>query len=83
VGGPLASVQDGDMIEVDVAARRIHLDVPEETIRARLAAWVPTVKEPGSGFARLFHLHVGGADTGADFDFLIGSRGHEVPRESH
>jgi dihydroxy-acid dehydratase len=83
VGGPLAIVQDGDMIEVDVAARRIHLDVPEETIRARLAAWVPTVKEPGSGFARLFHLHVGGADTGADFDFLIGSRGHEVPRESH
>ncbi|WP_187970031.1 L-arabinonate dehydratase [Aquibium microcysteis] len=83
VGGPLAIVQDGDMIEVDVAARRIHLDVPEETIRARLAAWAPTVKEPGSGFARLFHLHVGGADTGADFDFLIGARGHEVPRESH
>lgn len=83
VGGPLAIVEDGDMIEVDVAARRIHLDVPEETIRARLAAWAPTVKEPGSGFARLFHLHVGGADTGADFDFLIGSRGHEVPRESH
>ena len=83
VGGPLAIVQDGDMIEVDVAERRIHLDVPEETIKARLAAWSPTVKEPGSGFARLFHMHVGGADTGADFDFLIGSRGHEVPRESH
>jgi len=83
VGGPLAIVEDGDMIEVDVAARRIHLDVPEETIRARLAAWAPTAKEPGSGYARLFHLHVGGADTGADFDFLIGARGHEVPRESH
>ncbi len=83
VGGPLAIVRDGDMIEVDVAARRIHLDVPEETIRARLAAWAPTVREPGSGYARLFHLHVGGADTGADFDFLVGSRGNEVPRESH
>lgn len=83
IGGPLAIVRDGDMIEVDVAERRIHLDVPEETIRARLAAWAPTVKEPGSGYARLFHLHVGGADTGADFDFLIGARGHEVPRESH
>lgn len=83
VGGPLAIVRDGDMIEVDVAARRIHLDVPEETIRARLAAWAPTVREPASGYARLFHLHVGGADTGADFDFLVGARGHEVPRESH
>jgi L-arabonate dehydrase len=83
VGGPLAIVEDGDMIEVDVAARRIHLDVPEETIRARLAAWTGPVAEPASGYARLFHLHVGGADTGADFDFLIGARGHEVPRESH
>lgn len=83
VGGPLAIVRDGDMIEVDVAARRLHLDVPEETIRSRLAAWAPTVREPGSGYARLFHLHVGGADTGADFDFLVGSRGNEVPRESH
>jgi len=83
VGGPLAIVRDGDMIEVDVAERRIHLDVPEETIRARLAAWAPTIKDPASGYARLFHLHVGGADTGADFDFLVGSRGHAVPRESH
>jgi L-arabonate dehydrase len=83
VGGPLAIVQDGDMIEVDVAARRIHLDLPAETIAARLAGWTPPVAEPASGYARLFHLHVGGADTGADFDFLIGSRGHEVPRESH
>ena len=83
VGGPLAIVQDGDMIEVDVEARRLHLDVPEETIRARLAAWTSPVAEPESGYARLFHLHVGGADTGADFDFLIGQRGHAVPRESH
>ncbi|MEX0405980.1 L-arabinonate dehydratase [Aquibium sp. LZ166] len=83
IGGPLAIVQDGDMIEVDVEARRLHLDVPQETITARLAAWTPPVAEPGSGYARLFHLHVGGADTGADFDFLIGQRGHAVPRESH
>ncbi|RST81675.1 dihydroxy-acid dehydratase [Aquibium carbonis] len=82
-GGPLAIVQDGDMIEVDVAERRIHLDVPEETIRARLESWKPTAREPASGYAKLFHRHVGGADTGADFDFLVGSRGHEVPRESH
>ena len=83
IGGPLAIVEDGDMIEVDVEARRLHLDVPQETITARLAAWTPPVAEPGSGYARLFHLHVGGADTGADFDFLIGQRGHAVPRESH
>lgn len=83
IGGPLAIVRTGDMIEVDVAARRLHLDVAEDEIAARLAAWRPTVEAPASGYARLFHTHVEGADTGADFDFLKGRRGNEVPRDSH
>ena len=83
IGGPLAIVRDGDMIEVDVAARRLHLDIPDGEIAARLAEWKPQVERPGSGYVRLYHDHVAGADTGADFDFLIGARGKAVPRESH
>lgn len=83
VGGPLAVVRSGDIIEIDVPARRLHLDVSEEEIAERLAAWTSPVAEPDSGYARMFHLHVGGADTGADFDFLRGSRGKAVPRDSH
>ncbi len=83
VGGPLAIVRDGDMIEVDVEARRIHLDVPEGEIASRLAAWRAPVATPDSGYARLFMTHVQGADTGADFDFLRGGRGKAVPRDSH
>jgi len=83
VGGPLAIVEDGDFIEVDVEARRIHLDVPADEIAARLAAWRAPVAVPESGYARLFVSHVEGADTGADFDFLKGGRGKAVPRDSH
>jgi L-arabonate dehydrase len=83
VGGPLAVVRSGDFIEVDVEARRIHLDIPEDELARRLAAWCPAVDPPASGYAKLFHDHVEGADTGADFDFLKGCRGREVPRDSH
>ncbi|EPX83233.1 Dihydroxyacid dehydratase/phosphogluconate dehydratase [Rubellimicrobium thermophilum DSM 16684] len=82
-GGPLAIVRDGDWIELDVPNRRLHLDVPEEEIARRLAAWKPTVPVPEGGYARLFHLHVEGADKGADLDFLKGCRGAPVGRESH
>jgi dihydroxy-acid dehydratase len=82
-GGPLAVVRTGDMIEVDVEARRLHLDVPEAEIAARLAAWTPPVARPDGGYAQLYHDHVMGADTGADMDFLVGCRGHAVARESH
>jgi L-arabonate dehydrase len=83
IGGPLAIVRTGDMIEVDVPSRRLHLDIPEEEIAARLDAWRPTVVPAESGYAKLFQMHVQGADTGADFDFLKGRRGNEVPRDSH
>ena len=82
-GGPLAIVEDGDMIELDVGARRLHLDVPDAEIALRLAAWTCPVEPPESGYGRLFHDHVEGADTGADFDFLKGCRGAPVPKDSH
>jgi L-arabonate dehydrase len=83
VGGPLAIVRNGDMIAVDVAARRLHLDITDAERAARMADWKNTVTPPESGYARLFHDHVIGADKGADFDFLVGRRGSAVPRDSH
>lgn len=82
-GGPLAIVRDGDMIELDVAARRIHLDISDAELTQRLAAWTPIHELPESGYAKMFHDHVEGADTGADFDFLKGCRGSAVGKDSH
>ncbi|KAA9010611.1 L-arabinonate dehydratase [Histidinibacterium aquaticum] len=82
-GGPLAIVQNGDMIEVDVPNRTLHLDLSDEEIASRLAAWRNPIETPVGGYARLFHEHVMGADTGADFDFLRGCRGAPVPKDSH
>jgi L-arabonate dehydrase len=80
---PLAVVRSGDMIELDVASRRLHLDISDAELKARLAAWKPVAETPTGGYAHLFHAHVEGADTGADFDFLKGCRGNAVGRESH
>ncbi|MBB4955779.1 dihydroxy-acid dehydratase [Agrobacterium vitis] len=82
-GGPLAIVKDGDFIELDVDARKIHLDISDEEMQRRLADWRPNVEAPASGYAKLFHDHVEGADTGADFDFLKGCRGSAVGKDSH
>ena len=82
-GGPLAVVQNGDMIELDVAGRRLHLDISDAELAARLAKWVPHNERPESGYAWLHQQHVEGADTGADLDFLKGCRGSAVGRDSH
>ncbi|EAR52442.1 putative dihydroxy-acid dehydratase protein [Oceanicola granulosus HTCC2516] len=82
-GGPLAIVRDGDIIELDVPARRLHLDLSDEEIARRLAEWKNPIEPPASGYARMFHDHVQGADTGADFDFLKGCRGAPIPKDSH
>jgi L-arabonate dehydrase len=71
-GGPLAAVRDGDWIELDVDSRRLHLDVPEEEIAARMAAWRPPDALYRRGYGRLFLDHVLQADEGCDFDFLRG-----------
>jgi dihydroxyacid dehydratase/phosphogluconate dehydratase len=83
-GGTLALVRDGDMIELDVEGRRLHLDVNEAELANRRAAWrAPEPNLPPGGYARLYIEHVQQADQGADLDFLVGCRGHEVARESH
>jgi L-arabonate dehydrase len=87
MGGPLAVVQNGDMIELDVAGRRLHLDITDAALQARLAAWSAETSganpRPASGYAMLYHDRVMGADTGADFDFLVGHRGNAVGKEAH
>jgi len=84
VGGTLALVQNGDMIELDVANRRLHLDVPEEELARRRAAWQPpVVPHTERGYAKLYTQHVLQADQGVDFDFLVGKSGAFIPRDSH
>ena len=82
VGGPLALVEDGDLVALDVDARSLHLEVSDEELARRRQAWrAPAL--PDGGYLQLFVEHVGQADTGADFDFLVGCRGHAIARESH
>jgi dihydroxy-acid dehydratase len=83
LGGPLALVRSGDTIELDVPARTLSLDVPDDELERRRAAWSPPAPVATSGYAWLYTQHVMQAEAGADFDFLQGSRGHEVPRDSH
>lgn len=75
IGGPLAVVQTGDRVRLDVAERRIDLLVPDEEIRARLAEWRPTRSDAERGWARLYATHVTQADEGVDLDFLVGRSG--------
>ncbi|MDB5795374.1 MAG: dihydroxy-acid dehydratase [Noviherbaspirillum sp.] len=82
VGGPLALVRTGDMIELDVHARRLHLEVSDEELQRRKAEWVAP-ERPTRGYAKLYVDHVQQAHLGADLDFLVGSSGAPVPRESH
>jgi len=70
VGGPLAFVQTGDEIEVDVAKRRIHLHVSEEQLARRHAAWKTPAPRYPRGYGALYSEHIGQADEGCDFDFL-------------
>jgi L-arabonate dehydrase len=82
VGGPLALVKTGDIIELNVPERKLHLEVSDAELERRKAEWVPP-KPPERGWYRLFFDHVLQADQGVDFDFLIGKSGAEIPRDSH
>jgi dihydroxy-acid dehydratase len=73
VGGPLALVRTGDEIEIDVAARRIHLHVGEEQLDRRRAAWKQPPPRYARGYGAMFSAHIGQADEGCDFDFLAGT----------
>lgn len=84
-GGPLALVRTGDVISLDIEARSIRLEVPDEELAARepAPATLAGFAAPTRGWERLYVDHVLGADTGADLDFLLGGSGSEVSRESH
>jgi len=74
VGGPLALVQTGDEIEIDVAARKIHLHVSDEELARRRAAWTPPPPHFLRGYGAMYSEHIGQADEGCDFDFLAGTQ---------
>jgi L-arabonate dehydrase len=82
-GGTLALVKDGDIIELDVEARRLHLEVPEEELTRRRAEWKPLLPIVTGGYQQMYIQHVMQASDGADLDFLVGCRGTIVTRESH
>jgi L-arabonate dehydrase len=82
-GGPLALVKNGDIIELDVGRRRLHLQVSDEELARRRADWKPPQPKLESGYWKLYTDHVLQADEGADLDFLVGKRGAFVPRDNH
>jgi len=87
-GGPLAIVEEGDMVELDLAQRRLTLHVSDQDMAKRqlkLAQGTLAVARaaPRSGYVGLYRAHVNEASEGADLDFLVGCRGDAVPRDSH
>ena len=81
-GGPLALVREGDIIELDVPGRRLHLDVSDEELARRRAEWTP-LPAPARGWSKLYVEHVQQAHLGADLDFLVGGSGDTVAGDSH
>jgi len=82
-GGNLALVENGDLIELDVEARRLHLNVGDEELAGRRAKWRPPQSQYDRGYYKLYIDHVMQADKGADLDFLVGRSGVVVNRDSH
>jgi len=82
-GGPLALVKDGDMVVLDVAGRKLHIEVSDEELAKRRTLWKAPKPPMESGYQKLYVDHVLQADKGADLDFLVGNRGAGIPPESH
>jgi dihydroxy-acid dehydratase len=76
-------VENGDMVELDVAKRRLHLDVSEQELARRRKNWKAPEAPMSRGYTRLYVDHVLQADKGADLDFLVGSSGAKVPKDNH
>ena len=70
IGGPLAFVKDGDLIELDVPARKLNVLISDEEMAKRKAAWVAPAPKFERGFGKLYLQHIQQADKGCDFDFL-------------
>jgi L-arabonate dehydrase len=83
IGGTLALVQNGDMIELDVEKRRLHLDISDEELNKRKKAWVPPAPLAARGYVRFYIEHVQQAHLGTDLDILRGGSGSEVTRDLH
>jgi len=83
VGGPLALVRNGDIIELDVPNRRLHLEVSDAELENRRKAWKPPAPPDKRGYVKMYFDHVLQADQGVDLDFLVGGSGAPVGRESH
>jgi dihydroxy-acid dehydratase len=79
VGGPLALLQTGDLVELDVPARRLHMHVSDEELAARRTRWRRPASAFGRSYAALYQRHVSQADKGCDFDFLEGRGGVPEP----
>ncbi|NNK93935.1 MAG: dihydroxy-acid dehydratase, partial [Desulfobacterales bacterium] len=82
-GGPLALVKDGDFIDLDIEAHRLHLEVSEDELARRQLEWSPPEHDMKGGYQQLYVEHVLQADQGADLDYLVGCRGAKIPRPSH
>ncbi len=82
-GGPLALVRDGDVIELDVAKRKLHLHVGEDELAKRRKAWHAPKAPMSRGYCKLYVEHVNQANEGCDLDFLVGKSGADVPRDNH
>jgi L-arabonate dehydrase len=83
IGGTLALVQNGDMIELDVENRKLHLDISEEELQKRKKAWKQPVPVASRGYVKFYIDHVQQAHLGADLDLLQGGSGSEVTRDLH
>ena len=70
VGGPIALVETGDIIEIDIPKRRLHLDISDDELARRRAAWTPPEPRFERGYGWMFSRHIEQADKGCDFDFL-------------
>ena len=82
-GGVLALVENGDMIELDVANRRLHLDVPTDILQERKAKWLVPIPMTARGYVKFYIDHVQQAHRGADLDILVGNSGDTVTRDLH
>jgi dihydroxy-acid dehydratase len=83
IGGPLALIQTGDLVTLDVPGRRLTLEIDDDELSLRRSTWQPPEPVATRGWSKLYVDHVTQADTGVDLDFLVGSSGSTVTRESH
>ena len=83
IGGTLAFVKDGDIIELAVESRRLHLDVSDEELAKRKALWTAPAPMASRGYVKFYIDHVQQAHLGADLDLLQGSSGSDVTRDLH